>query len=263
MKNIAIHVLILSMAAVLAATDARAETRIEREESFPAGGTLSVEMLSGDLTIEGWSRDEIKVTGSLLSECERFDMDRDDRGIRIEVDWECSSRKRMRENSFLRIMVPRAAAIDIETVSATATVKGTDGDMDLETVSGTLDVLTDAKRIELGSVSGRIMLVANAPVADLNLETVSGSIEADVEPAGSATIKADSISGSIVLRLPASVSARFEISTFSGSIRSDFGGRAKRTSEYLPSSEMTFTLGSGSADIRMETLSGRITLEQR
>lgn len=259
MRIIQTTMLILALAGGVAT----AETRINRTETLPRGGTVDVEMIAGELTIEGWSRDEVEVTGTLYHRCESFEMDRDDRGIDIEVDWDCESDVRMRENSVLRIMVPRDAGLRVETVSVALRLSGTDGDVDVETISGHLDVRTGARNIELASVSGGIDLVAESPVSEADFETVSGGIRAELDLDSGAQLRAESVSGSITLRLPARVSAEFEIETFSGNIRSDFGERPRRTSEYLPSQELVFRLGGGSARVDVETLSGRISLEKR
>lgn len=262
MKIILTSMMMLGVAAG-AAGAARAETRIDRTESLPRGGRVSVELIAGELTIEGWGRDEVAVTGTLYHRCERFEMDRDNQGIDIEVDWDCDGDTRMRESSVLNIRLPRDARLDVETVSGTVRVSGVDGEIDVETISGTLDIRTGARRIELASVSGAIELDAERPVSEARLETVSGAIRADLDLESGAQLSAESVSGGITLVLPSSVSADFDIETFSGNIRTEFGEKPRRTSEYLPSQELVFRLGAGSSRVSVETLSGRISLEKR
>jgi predicted membrane protein len=71
------------------------------------------------------------------------------------------------------------------------------------------------------------------------------------------------MSGSIDLFLPADVAADFDVSTFSGSIRNDFGPAARRTSEYIPGKELSFTSGKGGARVVAKSFSGAVNLRKR
>ena len=50
------------------------------------------------------------------------------------------------------------------------------------------------------------------------------------------------------------------IGTFTGDIETNFGPGAERTSKYMPGEELRFTEGSGSAQVRLETLNGSIEI---
>jgi hypothetical protein len=259
MKRLALLTLVMAAAAGMAV----AELRVDRTVPLSSDGTLSIEMISGFLTIEGKGRDGVEITGVLRHDCEELDvMARGDR-VEIEVDWVCDGHHRMRGQTELTIRLPRDAHLEVETISADIDVSGTGGDLDIESISGTIDVRGDSRSMDVASVSGRINVVSSTPLEEGDFETISGRIEAEIEPARSGTIDMEAVSGDIVLRLPRGVSARFDIESFSGGIRNDLGPKARRTSEYLPSKELYFSLGGGSARIAIETLSGGISIEER
>jgi hypothetical protein len=72
----------------------------------------------------------------------------------------------------------------------------------------------------------------------------------------------ESHSGTVTLELPADTSAEFEIETFSGQIHNDFGPKARRTSEYGPGYELSFSTGSGEAEVSVESFSGGVYLKK-
>lgn len=259
MKRLAILVL----AAAASGGAALADTPVNMNIPF-SGGTVSLEMIAGELTVEGYGGRDVELTGVLRSKCEDLDIHSDEGGVSIEVEWVCDGKTQHgRDGSELTLRVPRDAHVEIETISAGARITGLEGRLEAETISGTLDVRVDSRELDLGTVSGSIILVADRPVRDLDMESVSGSLRADVDPDNGASLDLESVSGSIVLKLPSGVSADFDVSSFSGSIRSDFGVKPTKTSKYLPSKELRFSVGGGSAAVSVETLSGSISLEIR
>ena len=79
----------------------------------------------------------------------------------------------------------------------------------------------------------------------------------DLHPSGDYSFA--SVTGRITLRVPSGASADYEIETFSGRIENDFGPKPEKA-EFLPALNLSFTVGSGGADIEIETLSGNIRL---
>lgn len=254
----------LAMALIAAAGLALAGTTVDRTIPL-TGRSVSIEMIAGTLTVEGSGGRDVELKGVLHDRCEELDIDSDSEGVSIEVDWIChGSGQGGSRAADLTLRVPRGADLEVETISASVTVSGIEGGVDVETISGALKVRTESRSIDLASVSGPIDLSSSAPLEEADVETVSGSIELDVDPGPRGNIDVESVSGSVVIRLSASVSASFEVTSFSGSIRNDLGSaRPRKTSQYLPSEELFFMLGGGGARISIETLSGRIELRER
>ena len=59
------------------------------------------------------------------------------------------------------------------------------------------------------------------------------------------------------------MSADFSISTFSGEITNDLGPSPKSKSRWTSEKDLTFSTGSGGADVSVQTLSGCIHLRKR
>ena len=111
-------------------------------------------------------------------------------------------------------------------------------------------------------MSGTVTVSAEG-VKDCRLETTSGPIRLDGSLAPGGRIDAITVSGSIELRLPADVSAEIEASTFSGDIDNELGPRARRTSEYGPGKELSFSHGSGDGRIKVRAFSGSVLLRKK
>jgi len=264
-----------------------------------ADGRISVQNVAGSVTVEGWDRNELSVTGTIEEECTLEITGSDDR-IKVEVKWPERHRRRRdhHEGSNITVKVPQRSELTVSTVSADISVSGTRGDADLEsvsgdvriegdspeveaqTVSGDLRVLVPCKQIRLESVSGDVLL--DGPSGEAEISTVSGdvrvkggdfkrfkasSVSGDVEFAGGiapeARFDVSSHSGDVDLLIPGDTSADFSVETFSGDIESDFGGRVERTSRYTSEKEMSFTAGSGSARVELSSFSGDVQISKR
>lgn len=273
-----------------------ARESVERTVSVRPDVKVEVENLSGSVRIESWQKNELRIEGELGDDTEGLEVRGGDDEVRIEVEIPDNRRHRGRWDlaSDLRIWLPVAASLDVETVSASIDVSGVDGEVELETVSGSITASGGSHRADLSTVSGNIEFSGSEAAVDaesvsgrirlrgvagqLDVSTVSGGI--DVEAGGTERVDFESVSGSIEFRgsladgarleasthsgnveivLPADTAASFEIETFAGDIHSDFGGEARRTSRYAPGQELYHSTG-GDTRISVETFSGNVYL---
>ncbi|MCZ6669822.1 MAG: DUF4097 family beta strand repeat-containing protein [Acidobacteria bacterium] len=219
---------------------------------------ITIENIAGSVTVVGWDREELQITGTLGEGTKELDVDGDRNSWDIEV--ELHSNRRNIEGSNLEIRMPRGGRLTIETVSADIDVSDFDGTVELESVSGKILVQGNPSEVELATVSGSIRLVSEGAVGSGEFQSVSGKItlQADLEDHG--RFEFETVSGNIDLRIPSKISARFDISSFSGRITNDFGEVAVKTSPYLPSEELTFSVGGGGARVTVKTVSGNVRL---
>jgi DUF4097 and DUF4098 domain-containing protein YvlB len=206
-----------------------------------------------------------------------------------------------KHDSELVLHVPRTVALEVDVVSADASVSDVAGQsFKAESVSGNLELSSAAPEVDVDSVSGDVTLAAPGPnpQAHVHVQTVSGDIRAknlagrikletvsgrmdcacgeareldtgsvsgdadiSVAPAAAARLHLESMSGSIHLHVPAALSARIDASSFSGSIRSDFG--SVHNEEYGPGSSLKTQVGNGDARIQLESFSGDIRLDKQ
>lgn len=269
---------------------ALADTRIDERHNVAAGGRIELSNVAGKVTVRGWDRNDVQLTGT-LSDGLQLRQEKSANRVRWEIEY---PRRGNNGGATLTLNVPRSVELLLSTVSADQDISGVDvrrlqadtvsgnlaavgrsGDSVLNTVSGNvtarlqtprLDVNTVSGRIEAGggvsgeigaqTVSGRVGVDAGR-IQRLVVETVSGGIDLSataLAPGG--RINVESVSASVSLRLPRTVSAQLSVNSFSGSINSD-AGKVERP-RYGPGSSLDARLGSGDGDIRVRSHSGSV-----
>jgi DUF4097 and DUF4098 domain-containing protein YvlB len=278
-----------------AAAPAYAGPPVNATRDATPNASVHVDNIAGKVTIVGWDKNSVQVTGNLGSDDQELKVSGDKDNIDIHVEY--PEHGNIRDGAVLVIKLPQAAAVEVSTVSADIGARQVVGSQRLKSVSGNITLESKSPEISAESVSGEVKVIGSAPdahveasgvssdvrVANVNGELRGKSVSGDVEVTGSQLKRADmgstsgdityatafanggvyefhSTSGDILLRLPAKPDAEFDIETFSGDIDNAFGPKAERTSRYAPGSELHFTSGNGSAHVRAETLSGDVEI---
>lgn len=274
---------------------AQARRPIDESAQVSADGRVDIENLAGTVKVEGWDRNEITVTGLLADDAEEFEFEADERRARIEVVFPSRTRNLHHADTDLVVKVPAGSRVrvngvsasietsnvtgmvDLHSVSGEITVTGKPSQIQAETVSGRIGITATSEEIDAGSVSGDVVLEVSCD--DLSVSTVSGEIEsrggvfesADFSsvsgriqftgaPTESGSLDFDCHSGSVVLVLPSDLSAEIDVNTFSGDIDNLFGPKPRRTNDFAPGKELSFTVGDGDARISVNTFSGRVRM---
>jgi hypothetical protein len=196
----------------------------------------------------------------------------------------------------LEIQVPRDSELDVSAVSADIASHGVSGTQRLQTVSGDIDAELGSGNDEVNSVSGTVELhgsgqdgtlhaasvsgdlrVTNvageleartvngtltaelSPARLVRLNTTSGDIELSARLASSGTIETETVSGDQKIAVSAPAGYSYEAKTFSGDITDCFGQRPDR-SEYGPGSRLDGTRRGGSGQVRIQSMSGDVSL---
>jgi DUF4097 and DUF4098 domain-containing protein YvlB len=269
-------------------------------ESYPAtsGSEVDLEILSGTVTIDAWGSDLVEITGTLGDGVKSLEVEVDEEGVYIEVEYDEDYHGRQKVDTELTIRVPEGVSLSVESVSASISVMGVTGAMDLESVSGSVDVGGRPARLDVETVSGNISIESAPPESDVasvsglieiraagglidvenvsgnimihggiidggDLESVSGDITCHAVPGPGDDLDIGTMDGTITLSVDPSLVASFEISTFSGSIKNDLGPAPQRTSKYTPGLELSFNTGPGGPSISLESFSGSINLVTR
>ncbi len=291
------HKWIAGIATLLIALPAAAAQDVNESLDAARDGRVSISNTSGSIEVEGWSRNQVEVSGSIGDEVEELIFERSGDTVRIKVKIPDSKGRYRDASADLTIRVPEQSSIDVATISADIDVKGVLGeqdlqaisgdvtaesfgaDIDVETVSGDIEVQGDGKqaRTDLQSVSGDVS--ATKIAGDIDAESVSGDVgvvdssvkRGDFETVnGDITLRAtlerggrldiETVNGGVDVQFVGDVSARFDIETFNGRIRNCFGPKPERTSKYAPGWELSFTEGSGDGRVAIATLNGGLNL---
>ena len=176
----------------------------------------------------------------------------------------------------ISVAVPRAVALTLGVVSASALVSGLETDARLNTVSG--DIIVDGLTgdLSLNAVSGEMQI--RELVGNLNANTVSGDLAATgsmrkavvdsvsgavlIDSAGDVDqISLNSVSGSTTVRLDEGLPANYVVRSVSGRVQIDGVVRSgKGTGPTTNYSGSHGVLSGSFADVRANSVSGDITV---
>jgi len=183
-----------------------------------------------------------------------------------------------RHAATVTVSVPRKCAAQVGVVSATAvmsgisarasvksvsggiTLDGVTGDVDANTVSGAVEAQGINGKLNFNTVSGDLTL-ADGWLERLDVNGVSGDVTADLDLDPLGGMQVNTVSGEVVLRLPAEADARVNLHSVSGDVRSEF---TELTRSSAPASRsVSGSLGGGSGQVSVTTMSGRVMLLRR
>lgn len=258
-------------------TAAFAGTPIDRKIAAKTGGKIRIENLAGSVQVKPSDAKEIVVTGTLGEGTKGLRMEAKNGGIEIEV--QVPKNAKNVKDSDLVVSVPKSSQLDIETVSSSIEVIAVTGSHHLESVSGDIRLLGMNGELVVKSVSGsmeigdsRGTLQGETTSGSLHLfgsrfdavtvQSVSGEVGFDAELSEDGRYDLESLSGRVLVNVSEEDSAAFEIHTTSGSIANAFSGHVI---EQQAGSGKTceFVLGGGSANVKISTLSGGISVARR
>jgi DUF4097 and DUF4098 domain-containing protein YvlB len=289
MKRLMTTTLACLLAAVAFAED------VDQTVDAAPDGQVDISNISGSVTVDGWSRDAVKVTGTLGRNVEELILERD--GDTVVVKVKVPKKGGRGIDSDLHISVPRNSSLDVGTISADIEVtnvngeqslhtvsadvitefKGgdmsaesvsgdveisgdnSDGEIDASTVSGDVTLIGVSGEVQAGSVSGSVV-VEEGSFSRAELGTVSGDITFEGELREGGRLIVEAVNGDVDVDFVGDVSARFEVDTFNGDINNCFGPEAERTSKYAPGWELEFTEGEGSGRVEVSTMNGGVSI---
>jgi DUF4097 and DUF4098 domain-containing protein YvlB len=278
---------------VLAATAAAEEVDLTLDAA--PDGHVHISNISGSVSVSGWSRDEVQVTGEIGPKVEELIFERS--GDRITIKVKVPKKSGRGVESDLNVRVPERSSLDVGTVSADIEVTGVRGEQKLEAVSGDIETECDEADVSAGTVSGDVVMKGRGKDAETHSASVSGDVElyqlaGDVfaeSVSGDLTIedgsfdragfnvvngdvlfyselrsggklKVETVNGEVDLRFAGDIGGQFDIDTFNGDIDSCFGPKPRRTSKYAPGMELSFTDGDGDSRVTVSTVNGDISI---
>ena len=258
-------------------------------------GQVNVSNIAGSITVTGWTRNAVEVSGTLGRNVEElvFERNRDKVTIKVKVP----RRGGRGIDSDLHISVPQGSSIDVSGVSADISVTDVMGEQRLHTVSGDVSTESAGNDVSAESVSGDVEVDgdksdtetrASTVSGDVTLFRVSGTVSAEsvtgdiIIDEGSfdrvdltvvngellfraglrkdGKLSAETVNGEVDVELVGDVSAKINVSTINGGIRNCFGPEAERTSKYAPGWSLSFTEGGGDGRVDISTVNGGVNL---
>jgi len=239
-------VTILSLSTI---TGVFADVKDTIEKSFDVSqqAVLRLANLNGGVDIEGWDKNEIKITAIITAD------DQEDRD-RIKIQFHQSSNDVSVETEYekqlpwgrndssgrvdYKVMVPFGASLaEIDLVNGLLVIDKVKGEIKANTVNGAINVQGLADDVELNSVNGSIKATYHQidNIDDIDLTTVNGSIK---------------------LYLPSELSATINAETMHGSIKTAFGLSSNK--KVFSGRSLSGSVGRGDININLESVNGSI-----
>lgn len=170
--------LLIGTSLFLLTLSATAGEKVDKTIKAAQDGYVEIEHLGGYAKITGWSKREVKVTGELGDNTDKFIFERDGNEVVIKVkvkrgrgnwgSWDSNS------DDDLEIFVPENSRVSYTSTNANVEVSDIQGGADIDTVNGSIEVDNLAGRIRLEAVNGDID--AKQLSGDVRIETVNGDI---------------------------------------------------------------------------------------
>lgn len=264
-----------------------AQQQVDTTFAMRAGGRIDVEAIGGSATIRSWDREAVRVRATHQRDS-RVEIRQNRSQVRIET-----ARRDGRPATAVRyeITVPRSSTVGISGVNMSADVEGVRGNVSITNVEGRINVRRVTGNVTIESVSGGLLVedVAGNVTATtvnqsirltgvrgrINAETVNGSIVMIAADAG--RVRASTVNGLIeydgaihddgqyflgthngrvTMSIPERANARLRISSRSGRVETAFPVSLGSTR----SNRFAVTVGTGSADVELQSFNGVIRL---
>jgi DUF4097 and DUF4098 domain-containing protein YvlB len=250
-----------------------------------AGARLDVDNFGGEIAVKTWTRNAVRVEAS-HSTRDRIVIDASEQRVRVK-----SEGRRGPSQVDYTITVPTWMALTLAGVYTDIKVSGADNEVTAETVQGEITVLGGSGNVSLKSIQGAVTLEkargrielstvneeikATGISGDLTAETVNGDIRLiQIE---SANVEANTVNGDVIydgtikdggryrfathdgslrVSVPEKANVSVAVSTFNGDFNACFPVQLRAKTKH----RFSFTIGSGSARLELESFNGDIKL---
>lgn len=253
------------------------------------GARLDVENFSGDIIVEAWSRDVVRVRAEHNAR-DRIEIQATGSVVSIRA----RARRGMPDAVDYAIQVPRWMRLNLNGVNAEIRVSGIEGDVTAHTIHGDVAVRGGSGTVSLHSVNGDVSLsgargrVEAASVnGDVDLTDIEGDVAAEttngdlrLERVDGASVEGTTVSGDVDFIGPIQNQGRYRFTTHSGDVTATvqeganvtvsvatFSGEFESAfpltlQEFRQGKRFQFTIGTGSARLDVESFSGTIQLRR-
>jgi len=181
----------LTSASLLVTPLSMAGEKVDETLTSDGVNAVTIENLSGEVTVIGWDKATVKVKGELDDKAEKLIFEQVGNTINIKVElpnhgsWNS-------KGSELTIHMPANLRMNFESISSDIELENLTNNVAVKTISGDIKATKLSEHIELSSVSGNIK--TKKLKGKINLATVSGDID-DINSDGRLQLQA--VSGEI------------------------------------------------------------------
>ena len=252
------------------------------------GARLTVENFGGEVVVRTWPREEVRVRAShgrrakvVVRTTAAGVVVRADQSATGSVDYQISipSWMSVRVNgtyAFIDIeagegeVVAETTRGDVIVKGGTGTVtaKSIMGDVVVENATGRVTASSVNEDVRLTGVSGDIIVessngdirMSNVRAQIVDASTINGDISFEGPPAERGRYRFATHNGNITADVPPTSSVTFHVRSYQGRLLSSLKLQGPPRSEVQRGRRTTYTLGSGSAEMELETFGGTIRI---
>lgn len=252
------------------------------------GTRLELANFGGSIAVVGWTRDLVRLVADHSARA-RVTLEREPSVLRVRAVGYMAP-----ANVDYQIHVPRWMALKLSGVHSDITVEDVASDITAETVRGDVEVSGGSGVLDLNAVDGDVMLRGgrgrlsaasvnqDVQLRDCRGEVTAQSVNGDVDlvQVVSDLLEASTVNGTVMFRgpirdrgryhfsthngdvdfaLPAAANATINVSTFNGDFESAFPVRLR---EARRGRHFSFTVGSGRAQVDLESFQGTIRVQR-
>jgi hypothetical protein len=219
----------------------------QKKYTLPPGGLIIIENVVGDIVVKGYKGDEIEAQAS------KKGADRDlieildtSIGNRIEIRIRPTQFQRMDATVDFEIRVPNSIEYNFARLSSFG------GNVEVSNVIGQLRAESVRGNVELSDVKGLV-----------SASSFSGNVRMDIgKSQGRNNMRFSSVSGNIYISAPSDLDALVDMSSSSGVLKTDFPLEIQE-SRYGPGRSARGRLGTGKQILRVRSVTGRVSLNQK
>ncbi len=224
----------------------------DKSAAFGATGIVVLENVNGDVEVQAWDKNEIRISGEKSAKTEEelkaiqmtIDLSADRAVVKVKLPKRESGwfgHGDIRANVHFTLRVPAGARLD-----------------GISTVNGGVDLTGLRGGVRAHSVNGHVK--ATDITGSAKLSTVNGRVEARIVTLPTRSeVEASSTNGAVTLALPADVSATLRASTVNGGIDCEF---PLEVSGHFVGRNVHGTIGGGGSSVKASTVNGAVKIRK-
>ena len=224
--------------ALVTASPAVAQRRLERGVPAAGDATIRIYNLTGSTTITGWDRDSVALVATLDPGAGRLYLGGSRAAIKLGVETPhgettgATATGSAGAATRLEVRVPRGSVVWVKAADASIEVDGVQGGLDLYSVTGSVQVRGAPSTVRAESMEGGISIDARTPwaraktasgtidlagdISDVAATTVGGTIR--IAASRQARARLESVTGEVVVSGRPTRGGAWEIETHSGAV---------------------------------------------
>jgi DUF4097 and DUF4098 domain-containing protein YvlB len=254
------------------------------------GARLSIDSYAGEVVIRGWEKDAVRVqathkpgtTVDIQKDASLITINASTNPPHSPVDYEITAPTWMPmkiEGQYIFVTVEgiqgelsvttvrgdivlrNVSSATAKTIKGAIEVDGARGRMALSSVNEDIKIAGTSGDLSADTTNGSITL-ERVESTNVQITTVNGDITFDGSVADKGHYSFATHNGDITMTVPATVNATFTVRTYSGEFVSSLPAKGPDPAEVRRGRRVTYTLGTGSAEVEMESFGGEIRLRR-